>query len=286
MKKDEKDQIKLMFVEKCQNLGISQNEAAIMAGTKGATVSQVFNSKYAADDSNIYRLLGQWVGYYKLDWQLVETSTYRYITSILEDSRKHSNVYALIGEAGCGKTSTSSYYSNSTKGAIYVQCCEFWNRKQFLREVMAALGREYSGLNITEMMASIVDGLKEGEKVLILDEADKPSDNVFIFFITLYNRLEDLSGIVMMGTPHLAKRIKKGVDLNRKGYSEIWSRLGRKFMIIPVGSKNDIAAISRANGIDDRQQVEEIVNDSAGDFRRTKRLIHKYKLINQNALNL
>lgn len=286
MKQNEKDQIKQMFVEKCQLMGISQNQAAVMAGTKGATISQVFNGKYNADDSAIYRLIGVWVGFYKNDWQLVETNNFKIITNLLNDAKENQNVYALIGDAGCGKTATAKFFTASGRERVYVQCCEFWNRKQFLKEVLQSMGRDNTGMGMNEMLNSIVDAMKEGHFLLILDEADKLSDNVFSFFITLYNQLEDHAGIVMMATSHLEKRIMRGNELNRRGYAEIWSRIGRKFIRIPACSKNDIMGICQANGIDKMEQLKEIVDGSANDFRRTKRLVHKYKLINSQTPDL
>ncbi len=286
MTNSEKETIKQMFVDKCQLLGISQNQAAILAGTKGATISQVLNGKYNADDAAIYKLIGIWVGYFKNDWQFVETRAFNFISSLITDSRENHEVYALIGEAGCGKTSTAQYHANNQRGVVYVQCVEFWSRKQFLKQVLAAMGRENSGMGIAEMVESIVDGLANGDNTLILDEADKLADSVFIFFITLYNRLEDRAGIIMMATPHLMKRISHGVELNRKGYNEIWSRVGRKYVVIPKPSKSDIASIANHNGIESQEQIKDIIEHTGDDFRRTKRLIHKHKLINAKAFNL
>ena len=44
---------------------------------------------------------------------------------------------------------------------------------------------------------------------MVLDEADKLSDQVLYFFISLYNKLEDRVGIILCATDYLEKRIKK-----------------------------------------------------------------------------
>lgn len=91
------------------------------------------------------------------------------------------------------------------------------------------------------MMAEAVRTLKiQDRPLLILDEADKLSDSVLYFFITLYNHLEDECGIVLCATNHLEKRIVRGIKLNRKGYSEIWSRLGRKCVPLKGVSAADV----------------------------------------------
>ena len=51
---------------------------------------------------------------------------------------------------------------------------------------------------IGDMMHSVVYELKKKDKpLIIMDEADKLSDQVMYFFITMYNELEELCGIMV-----------------------------------------------------------------------------------------
>ena len=102
------------------------------------------------------------------------------------------------------------------------------------------------------------------------------------FFISLYNKLEDQCGIVICATDYLKKRITRGVKANRKGYKEIYSRVGRKFIPMPVVNNEDIAAVCIANGVTDRATIEEIIDDCECDLRRVKRRVHAAK---KEALN-
>jgi hypothetical protein len=110
--------------------------------------------------------------------------------------------------------------------------------------------------------------------LIILDEADKLSDQVLYFFITLYSQLEDECGIVLCATSHLEKRILRGIKLNKKGYNEIWSRLGRKCVKLKGVTAADVAAICEVNGITDRARVESVIADCESDLRRVKRRVH------------
>ena len=66
------------------------------------------------------------------------------------------------------------------------------------------------------MMDDIIDTLKRKENPLVvLDEADKLSDQVLYFFISLYNQLEGHCGIILCATNFLDKRIKKGLRTKR-----------------------------------------------------------------------
>ena len=137
---------------------------------------------------------------------------------------------------------------------------------------------EATGSTVAEMMSEAILTLKrKATPIIVLDEADKLSDQVLYFFISLYNKLEDHCGIIICATDYLKKRITRGVKANRKGYKEIYSRMGRKFIPMPVVNGEDIAAVCVANGITDRATIEEIIDDSECDLRRVKRRVHAEK---------
>ena len=137
------------------------------------------------------------------------------------------------------------------------------------------MGRDASGLTVNEIMGEVVRQLKMQESpLIILDEADKLSDQVLYFFITLYNALEDHCGIVLAATDHLEKRLKKGLRLNKKGYNEIFSRIGRKCIELNEIGYADITQVCMANGITGRAEIKKIINGTEQDLRRVKRQIH------------
>ena len=137
------------------------------------------------------------------------------------------------------------------------------------------IGRDSSGYTVGEMMEAVVSELKKQEApLLILDEADKLNDNALYFFIALYNQLEDECGIVLQATNYLEKRLARGVRLNKKGYNEIWSRVGRKCIELKGVTADDIASICVANGVHDAKTIDKIIDDSESDLRRVKRRVH------------
>ena len=140
--------------------------------------------------------------------------------------------------------------------------------------LLQSMGEIYSGTTVADMMDAIVDTLKRKEAPLIvLDEADKLSDQVLYFFISLYNQLEGRCGIIMTATRYLRARIEKGLRLNRKGYAEIYSRIGRKFVELPLHNSEDVAAVCAANGVTDAKTINSIVDEADGDLRRVKRSV-------------
>lgn len=254
----------------------SQNKAAnTMKGVSSATVSQILNENWDLITDAMWRNVATQIGYKENRWEAVETNNYRQMMMLLADVKENSLVMAITGEAGSGKTFAATQYTAKNKGSYMLCCNEYWNRKVFLTELLTSLGRDYTGYTVSEMMIEAVRALKtQDAPLLILDEADKLSDQVFYFFITLYNQLEDECGIVLLATDHLEKRIRKGIKLNKKGYNEIWSRLGRKCVQLKGVNAADIAAICEANGIVESREVDIVVADSESDLRRVKRKVH------------
>lgn len=279
----QKQQIQERLQEYAERYG-SQNKAAnSLKGVSPATVSQIINGNWDLISDEMWRSVGGQIGWNETEWAMVETRDFKVLNGILSDAQINSNVFAVVGEAGTGKSVTMKQYAASNKRAYMLQCAEYWNRKMFMQELLTAMGRDYSGFTVAEMMQEVVRGLKAMDRpIIILDEADKLSDQVLYFFITLYNMLEDRCGIVLCATDHLAKRIKRGLKLNKKGYKEIYSRIARKFIELKGAGAGDITAICTANGIIDRATIKDIIEDSENDLRRVRRKIHAVKQISNN----
>lgn len=247
-----------------------------MKGVSAATVSQMLSGNWDLIGEEMWRNVASQVGVKQSRWAAVETVNFRHLTTVLEDAKRNSLVLAVTGGAGTGKTFACTHYRDSHKRVYMLQCNEYWNRKVFMMELLRATGRDATGHNtVGEMMSEAVRVLKQQEEpLLILDEADKLGDPVMYFFISLYNQLEDECGIVMCATSYLEKRLTQGVRLNRKGYAEIWSRLSRKCIQLRGVSPADIVKVCEENGIRDRADIDRVLEDSEGDLRRVKRMIH------------
>ena len=207
-------------------------------------------------------------------WQVVSTRAYDVMTFTLDNAQTDALVLAVTGEAGSGKTEAIKNYTAGHANAYHLVCSEYWNRRTFMGKLLKCMGVGVSGTTVSEMMDDIVDTLKRKDAPLIvLDEADKLTDQVLYFFISLYNQLEGHCGIILTATTFLKKRIERGVRLNRKGYAEIYSRIGRKFVALPLLNSEDIAAVCVANGVSDAKSINSIIDEAEGDLRRVKRSV-------------
>lgn len=273
-----KESITLALKEYCERYG-SQNKAArSLNDVSSATISQILGGHWELIRDEMWRNIGSQVGVKMKDWQQVETTDYRLMVNILDDARDNSLVMAVIGQAGSGKSFAVDHYKMNHPNTFVLKCNSFWNKKMFLSEILKELGCEYRGLTEGEMMYACINNLIKLESpLLVFDEADKLSDASLYLFISLYNAVEDDCGILLCATKHLEKSLLRGVALNKKGYNEIWSRVGRKCIQLKGVTSADIVEICEANGITDSQTVEKIINDSESDLRRVKRMIFAVK---------
>lgn len=274
MTTQEKQQISEQLRAYCEQKG-SQNKAATSLKVSSATVSKILAGNWETIADEMWRgIAGQINGKSAEGWQLVPTRAYNAMTFALENAQRDSLVMAVIGEAGSGKTEAIKTYTAGGRNVYHLVCSEYWNRRTFMAKVLQTMGMTYSGNTVADMMDAIVDTLKRKETPLIvLDEADKLSDQVLYFFISLYNQLEDRCGIILTATSYLRARIERGLRLNRKGYAEIYSRIGRKFVELPLHNSEDVAAVCVANGVSDSKSINKIIDEANGDLRRVKRSV-------------
>lgn len=278
MTTDERKEICDQLRAYCKRIG-SQNKAAVSLNISSATISNILNGKWETITDEMWRSVsGRTGGAGAERWQIVPTRAYRAMMFVLENAQGRNGgdslVMAVIGGAGSGKTEAIKNYTATGRNVYHLVCSEYWNRRTFMAKMLQTMGVAYSGNTVADMMENIVDTLKRKESPLIvLDEADKLSDQVLYFFISLYNQLEDRCGIILTATDYLRARIEKGLRLNRKGYAEIFSRIGRKFVELPLHNSEDVAAVCVANGVSDTKTINSIIDESDGDLRRVKRSV-------------
>ena len=279
MNTNEKQQIASELKSFCERKGSQSKGANSLKGVSDALVTQILKGNWDKIADSKWRSIKAQLGMNGSDWQFVQTANYQTLTCLFEDAQKNSQVYAITAPAGSGKSKTMQLYERENTNTFMVQCNEFWNKKAFMNEVLTSMGRDGSGLTVNEMVSEAVRVLKSLEQpILLLDEFDKVNDQVLYFFITLYNLLEEHCAIVMCATDHLEKRIKRGLKLNKKGYKEIYSRIGRKFIELSEINQADCIQICTANGIIDKSDIKAVWLDCQGDLRRVKRKIHSLKL--------
>ena len=214
------------------------------------------------------------VGADKKGWNTARTATYLQVHTLLGGAQEESRVMSLTAPAGSGKTYAAKEYERSHRNVFRLMCDEFWSKNDFVEELLRAMGERCDGLTKRERLSLACKALgKKDRPLLIFDEFDKLGDNVWSFFITLYNRLEDQCGMVLLSTNYIEKRMNMGLKYQRRGYPEIFSRLGSKFVQLDRAGYEDVRAVCLVNGVTDEARIEDIARSAEGDLRRVRQLV-------------
>ena len=270
-----KEEIVAQLRSYVERKGSQKKAANSLAGVSSATINKMLNgTDWESISEEMWRSVAQQTRTKSEGWQLADTSVHREMTMLLTRAQQDALVAGVIGAAGSGKTETCREYADERRNVYHITCGEPWNRRTFVSKVLKAMGANVAGYTINDMMEEVVDALSRADNpLLILDEADKLSDQVLYFFITLYNQLEGRCGIVLCGTQYLKARIIRGVRLGKKGFEEILSRLGRRFFELAEIGEEDVALVCVANGIESDAKIRKITKESESDLRRVKRSV-------------
>lgn len=276
-----KDAIRDALMGYCENYPTRNRASESLQGVSAATVSQILNSKYDnISDDMFTRIAGQ-IGFSFENWTLTESDNFRLGTYVLSDAQLYKNVTWLVGDAGCGKTTTAIEFRRTHKNVFYILCSEDMKRSDFVREIAKQVGAPTDGTNLRDTLEYALGMISFlNNPLIIFDEGDKLTDCVLNYFISIYNRLEGRAGIVFMSTDYIKRRMENGLRYNKKDYKEINSRIGRKFFDLNATTQNDIYAICKANGIGNEAEIKRILKDASAtdnDLRRVKRRVHAQK---------
>ena len=268
----------------------SQNKAAgSLEGISAGTLSSMINGNWSRISDAMWTKVAEQVkptgSSSATGWTIVETGAYQEISYAMQDAQEYMNVTWIVGEAGCGKTTTGRLYAEDHKEAFYILCSEDMLKGEFVRTIARKLGIRSEGYTVRELWQEIIESIIQMESPLIIfDEADKLPESVFQYFISMYNNLEDRCGVVFLSTDYIKRRISNGLRYGRKGYKEIFSRIGRKYFDLEPTSAQDVYAICMANGITKREEIDKIIKEGDGydfDLRRVKKSVHRMKRVKE-----
>lgn len=199
----------------------------------------------------------------KQSWSIVETHNYKLMYNILNMAQSDSLFMAISYQAGSGKsTAIRAYKEEDDTNSVFVLQCQEWTRKTFLQQLAQTLGIAPERQTVTQLSNAIVRTLKERAashlSLIIIDEADKLKAAALRWLIHFYNELEFQVGCVLVGTDNLEKEIKRGTRNALKGYDELDSRLGRRFIHLFGTTFDDVQKICTANGVVEPEAINRV----------------------------
>lgn len=278
---EQKNEVRNALSSFCDNFPSRNRAAEALQNISAATVSQILNGKYDAISDDMFTRLATQIGFSFEHWQIHESRPFREITFAMNDAQTYKNVTWIVGDAGCGKTTAAIEYRRTHANVFYILCSEDMKRSDFVREIARQVGAPIDSTNLRDVLENAITMISYlNSPLLVFDEGDKLTDSVFNYFISIYNRLENHSGIIFLSTDYIKRRMQNGLRYNKKGYKEINSRIGRRFYDVTHTDNNDIYAICKANNIEADEDIKKVIvdaNKSENDLRRVKRVVHATK---------
>lgn len=265
----------------CEQKGGQNKAAASLKGVSAATVSQMLNGAipgrgdaWEQISDEMWRKVAVALNVGGRGWKTAATAAYLQVRELLRGAQEEARVMSITAPAGSGKTYAARAYEQEHRNVYRLTCDEFWSKNDFVEELLRSMGERAEGLTKRERLQLAVAQLAKKERpLLVFDEFDKLSDNVWCFFITLYNRLEDQCGMALLSTDFLEKRMRTGLKWRKRGYEEIWSRLGSRCVGVDRADYDDVRAVCEANGVTDEASIEDIARSAEGDLRRVRQLV-------------
>nr|DAJ16391.1 MAG TPA: AAA domain protein [Myoviridae sp. ctNqw6] len=277
----QKDAIRDALGSYCDNYPTRNRAAESLNNVSASTVSQILNSKYTNISDDMFTRIAAQIGYSFERWMLHESHSFGEITYMMNDAQMYRNTTWIVGDAGCGKTTAAIEYRRTHRNVFYILCSEDMRKSDFVREIAKQVGAPTDNTNLRDTLEYAINMISYlNNPLIIFDEGDKLTDSVFIYFISIYNRLENRAGIIFLSTDYIKRRLESGIRYNKKGYKEVNSRIGRKFFNVEPTRQNDIYAICQANGLTDEVEINKVIADARGcenDLRRVKRMVHARK---------
>lgn len=254
----------------------SQNRAAKELGVSAA---QLMNIRKGAWEHISDRLMLKLANQLNVSpqWQTAITKNYTRIMNICTHAQQNGVSRAVSFAPGSGKSHTLRAYANEHGNSYYLECEEYWTKKEFLKQMMRVLGIDETAMSIADRVDVVIDTInKLNQPLVIIDEADKLKDSVLNLYKTLYNKTT--AGFVLVGTPHFRERVMKGVQKAKMGFQEIYSRVGGEFLPLYKIDSETVAEVCKANGITNQEEINQVAEATNNDLRRTKAMIERINL--------
>jgi DNA transposition AAA+ family ATPase len=258
----------------------SQEKVSNRAGVSAATINHIINGKWSLIANEMWRKVQVKLNL-KDNWNTAVITNFKILTDLLTVTQKSSMSIGIAYNAGAGKSETYRNYERNNRSVINVECKNTWSTKSYVKALLQAAGLTSEGTveDMLQELTSHVMGLEN--PLFVIDQADKLKDKSFDLFMDMYNDMDGFCGFVISGVLALEKRVLKGVQRDKVGYAEFWSRIGKKFIKLDPLKLQDVEAICTANYLTDPDYIQYLHNTCMDDLRVVKRGVQKYFLVEQ-----
>lgn len=217
-----------------ENFGGSDARFANSLNINASQLSRIMRGdweKVLSDEKwiTIARILGVGIGTHST-WKTANTPVFQFITAQLEKCQAESMSALLCDLSDIGKTYAALHYQRNHKNVVYVDCSQVKSKQRLIRKIAKSFGVGSTG-KYDDVYEDLVFYLKQlPTPLIILDEAGDLHYEAFLEIKALWNATEQACGYYMMGADGLKQKIARAIDNKKVGYTELFSRFGRKYI--------------------------------------------------------
>ena len=230
--------------------GISANEVAKITGVNAGYLSamrggkltvKVTGGKEVDIADKYYQSIAKLIGF-KLEksyWQAVATPQMLRIIATLEDAKKYGYTNVIIGETGSGKSYVADIFaSRFPLDCFKVTVSSQDNIGDLLEKVCdkVHIATEKSKSKTLRAIARKMQSLKSdgNTPMLMFDEAEYMRQPALCNMKELYDNLNGICSIVLLGTDQLTRHVDKMRKKNRDGIPQLYRRIKFGIQVLPT----------------------------------------------------
>lgn len=293
----EKELIGKMLIERQELSGLSQAKFAKANDFNPADISNLRGETWRKQQTLIgeskWIRFARFVGYNRkaeLTWNTANTRVKSEIDAQLTACKNYAFTAILCDDAGIGKTYACKEFAARQPHVYYIDCSNCRSSRRLIKAIGKAVGVDLNA-RIDDIFEDAMYILSITERpLLIFDEAGDLEDRAFLELKRLYNNLQFVCGIYLVGAGGLKKKIERGEASNKVGFTENFSRFGKDFTkimpVVPEDRADRLIEMTEqllaANDVTDKQQVEaiklKVITGGLKDMRKVYREVLKIRI--------
>lgn len=279
MPEESKTAIREMLEKYLERFPSIEAASNTLKGVSATTIRNVRKNDFENISDEMWRNIRSQVGgTAKQDWVIVNTSALDDLLFVMKETKEEQGFTWAIAPPSSGKTTAVTVFQEQNRNVFIVKCDKSMTKSDFADELAKATGvRINTVMNTRSKILRVCDYLRElDDPLLVFDQGDKLKDIMVDFFITIYNHIEDVVGVLFLSTDYGKKKFENGLKYNKDGYQEFWSRLGCKFFMVSQNNLNDVQAIAIENGLSKKEDIKKVEKEAIEamlDLRRVKKIV-------------
>ena len=269
--KEFKDRVAQALIEQRENYSGSEAAFAKRYGISPSVFNRIKNGEREKLIADVKWLaLGREFGITTSErkWNMARTEVFTIIEEEVLFCKEWSKGMLFVDDCGIGKTYTARYLARTVKNCFYVDASQCKKENILIRALAQAVG--------VGQMGRIHD-IKENTKyylkmlphpIIIIDEAGDLEYNAFMTLKEYWNATEGCCGWYLMGAAGLRRKLEKGMQDEKNGFAEMFSRHSDGFSNAVPFERNEKLAFYR-------KLITDVLSANMVDQARLKTIVNR-----------